>query len=103
MEALINVIFNSLIILGLYIAAKHEKIGNKIDKTHSEILWFLSFYPEKYLGRKWSKPLFGCPGCMASVWGMTYYLTFVGLNWAIVPHILAVCGLNVVLYAVINR
>lgn len=50
------------------------------------------------LGKRWSKPVFDCPPCMASVWGTAFF--FVSrlqelLPWWAWPiHCLALCGLT---------
>jgi hypothetical protein len=50
-------------------------------------------YIRLYVGEFWSKPLFDCPPCMASVWGLLgwFYLT---PSLAIVPYLLVLCGVN---------
>ena len=39
------------------------------------------------------KPLFDCPPCMASVWGLLGWFYFMP-SLAIVPYILVLCGVN---------
>jgi hypothetical protein len=41
----------------------------------------------------WSKPLFDCPPCMASVWGLIGWLYFV-TDFHLIPYLLILCGLN---------
>src|SRR5688572_2383243 len=49
------------------------------------------------LGAFWSKPVFDCPPCMASVWGTVFFWTsrlYELLPWWTWPlHCLALCGL----------
>jgi hypothetical protein len=46
-----------------------------------------------YVGEFWSKPLFDCPPCMASVWGLIGWLYFV-TDLHLIPYLLILCGLN---------
>ena len=63
---------NSLYIYGLYEASHFEYISKDnpklgvIEKSKM-ILWKFRWLSEKYLGMFYSKPLFSCPTCMASV------------------------------------
>jgi hypothetical protein len=45
------------------------------------------------IGEFWSKPLFDCPPCMASVWGLIGWFYFEP-NIAMIPYLLTLCGLN---------
>ena len=59
----------------------------------------------KYLDRLpgfMRKPLFDCMICMSSVWGTFFFLCVNKvLSIGLIPHVLAVCGLNVILDSVI--
>jgi hypothetical protein len=80
-----QVIFNSLIILGIHALFWPGMILVKFRK-----------YLER-MPRFCKKPLFDCLICMSSVWGVTFFLCFNKLSWHLIPHVLAVCGLNVIL------
>lgn len=44
---------------------------------------------------KWVvKPLIGCPPCMASFWGVSYYVTYIGIDEHIIIFIFCLSGLN---------
>lgn len=46
----------------------------KIIEPTKMILWMLKFYSEKWLGYFWSKPIYSCPTCMASIHGLIPFL-----------------------------
>ena len=46
-----------------------------------------------YIGDFWSKPLFDCPPCMASVWGISGWFYFAP-DLHLIPYLLVLCGLN---------
>lgn len=90
-----NILANSLIILCIH-----------------ALFWpgMLLFPLRKYLDRLpvvIKKPVFDCMICMASVWGLIFFLYANGLSlsshyfYCLIPHILAVCGLNVILDSVV--
>ena len=82
------VILNSLAILGLHICFWEGMIFFKARKHL------------KRLPRVIQKPLFDCLMCMSSIWGLTFFLCWNGLSLnviAMVTHVLAVCGCNVIL------
>jgi hypothetical protein len=76
------ILLNSLICLGVHVLTRDgmlfENIANLVRDNISEF---------------WCKPLFDCPPCMASVWGLLgwFYLT---PSLAIVPYLLVLCGVN---------
>jgi hypothetical protein len=50
-------------------------------------------YIRSIVGEYSAKPLFDCPPCMASVWGLLgWFYLMPGL--AIVPYLLVLCGVN---------
>jgi hypothetical protein len=93
------IIFNSLLIFGVYSALQKgmilEKLGDKIDEL-----------PEFY-----RKPLMSCPICMASVYGFPVYWGFYLLNpsnifIAIIIYIcytFALAGLNYIISSVLKK
>lgn len=77
--------FNCLYIYGVHIATEFEYRNESrselgADEKSKMILWRLRFLSLKYLGPFYSKPLFTCPPCMASVhssyffWPVIIYL-----------------------------
>jgi len=66
---------NCLFCIGIHIITNYEEneVGQPTDKM---ILWWLRYLSIKHIGIYWSKPLFLCLPCMASVWGTIFYFTF---------------------------
>jgi hypothetical protein len=99
--------FNSLICLGVHAATREGMIGESIRNFIHLVLWHLFYWICKNINRKriyikmnaqgmaefWCKPLFDCPPCMASVWGLMGWFYFAP-QLALVPYILALCGVN---------
>jgi len=75
-ELLCLALFNALVIVGINKATYYEQIKTKI--TDKMILWRLRYWAVNRFGEFWSKPLFTCPPCMASVHS-TY------IFWAFMP------------------
>jgi len=75
-------VLNSLACLGVHCLTREGMILEKVAN-----------YIRLYIGEFWCKPLFDCPPCMASVWGLLgwFYLT---PSLAIVPYLLVLCGVN---------
>ena len=48
------------------------------------------------------KPLFECLICMSSIWGTAFFLSLNGLSLKLIPHVLAVCGCNLILDSCIH-
>lgn len=74
-ELLLLLLFNSLMIAGIFKACQP-----------GEIFGFM----QKFNGR-WAVPVFGCPGCMASVHSWPYFLSEQSIVFY-VPYVLALCG-----------
>lgn len=73
----------SLVCCGAHVFINDDVISDKIKRDYLE-------------GKKlwWTKPLFSCCRCMASLWGgATYYLLH-GFDLNIIPAILATAFLN---------
>jgi len=95
-------LFNSLEIFGFHYACKFERDPrNKVWEDSKEILWFVKFYSEKWLGEKWSKPVCNCVICMASlhsliIWIPIYiYLPFsFMLIYSHIIYVTALAGFN---------
>lgn len=79
-------------------------------------LWCFGFYKlwddlllplrtkiEQAIGLKWTKPLFNCPACMASVHGILLGLLFFeyGLHDELVVYCFTLCGLNYLITEII--
>lgn len=76
---LIDILVNALAIIGLHVSTWDDMIFDKVAR-----------WVELRTGRL-SKPLFNCPTCMASVWGVTYWLLFHPCSLLFLPvYILAV-------------
>lgn len=92
---------NSFLIIGFNRACQYEVYENdqhfvrdnkvcqinkgKIQEDSKMILWRVKYLSEKYLGKFWSKPVYSCVTCMASLHGvlpfvLTSYLT-TGLSY----------------------
>lgn len=75
-----RLIINALIILGVWEAtAPTQVLGPIAQKIEAEI------------GTTATKPLFNCPVCMASFWGLSFY--FLGNRFKPLWHVLSLCGL----------
>jgi len=93
-DILLLLIANSLYIFGIYTATDYriDTEGRPCDKM---ALWWLSYYTERAIGPWWSKPLFLCPACMASVHGTYFYFIFSEKNILIYPfYVVILAGLN---------
>ena len=49
------------------------KKGEPKEETKM-ILWRVKYYSEKWLGDFWSKPVYSCPTCMASLHGLVPFI-----------------------------
>lgn len=52
---------------------------------------------ERTIGTTASKPLFLCPPCMSSVYGVIGFWLYFGLSWLIIPYVICLCGLNYII------
>jgi hypothetical protein len=58
---------------------------------------------ESKIGRKWCKPLFDCPPCMASVHGTILSFVFFGFDiFSWILYCFCLCGLNYIVQPIIN-
>lgn len=99
-------IITSLFCIGLYFATGYEldKDGNPTEKN---ILWFVRYYVDKFIGEPFGKPIILCPRCMASVWGGVMYFGFLGhginhIHWFVV-FVFVVSALNNIFYKLIGE
>jgi len=117
MEILLSLILllvvNSLIIIGLYHVVNFEveegygydqdtfEMKREYTKTHKMILWWVKYWGDKYINEFWSKSLYDCVVCMASVHSLYVYWYFYSFDLEalmIYPfYILALAGLNSIL------
>ena len=96
MEFLTNIIITSLFCLGVYKAFDDGFVFGGIAK------WLYKDSPKSIT---WIyKPLFDCPPCMASFWGLFAFHAFYGLfDWSVIPFIFCVSGLNWLLSSIAER
>ena len=72
-----------------------------VDKDSRMVLYKLRLWSLKYVGPFWSKPLFVCPPCMASVWGTMVYV-FTGWSILFLPvYILMLSGLVTLINSIV--
>lgn len=63
-------------------------------KLWDDLLLPLRVKAEVAIGMKWTKPLFNCPPCMASVHGLFLGYMFYGFHHVVILYCFALCGLN---------
>lgn len=61
------------------------------------ILGGIGLVIERTIGTTLCKPLFLCPPCMSSIHGFAWALYFYGLDFKIIPFVIALTGLNYVI------
>lgn len=75
-------IINTFVIYGFHSATEYclcviknlqEKPIKKIDRENSNILWWIAYYGDRLLPYWATKPLYNCPICMSSIWGLWYW------------------------------
>jgi len=81
-EIILNLVYASLIIFGIWNSANPGMIFHKFD-----------LYLEPRLGWFY-KPLIGCAICMPSIYGTAYYFTFIGFDFGVLAFVPALSGLN---------
>lgn len=80
------IVISSLFIIGLHVAMWEGMILYRVRL-------FLDKLTES--ARIVRKPLYGCPPCMASVWGTVLWFAFGhGIEWKWLLFVVAVSGLN---------
>ena len=86
------IIINSLMIAGIHVLLWPGMIFAWMRKYLKHLPLFIR------------KPLFECMICMASIWGTAFFLYKNGLslNLDLIPHLLAVCGCNLILDSCIH-
>lgn len=70
-------IANAYAIIGFNRACQYEDVEIKpfkkvepVNESSKMIFWRVKYYSEMYLGEFWSKPVYSCPSCMASLHGI---------------------------------
>lgn len=80
---ILHLLINALAIIGLHVATWNEMIFAR------PAAWLENRLPYWY-----TKPLFNCPTCMASVWGTTYFAIYKPAGWLHYPvYILALAAI----------
>lgn len=95
-------VFNSLFIFGLK-AVTYWECDEFRQPSEKKLLWFLSYYAEKYYPSFMHKPLISCTICMASFWGAMFFLLFTDFSLFLLPiYCISLAGLNSIIYERIN-
>ena len=103
---------NSLICLGVHVTTREDMVFEFISKWFRTVLRTILGEKKGIKGSDWyydnknktiiedfiCKPLFDCPPCMASVWGVIGWFYFTP-DIALIPYILTLCGVN----ALVNK
>lgn len=81
---------NALWIIAFNRACQYEttsEIGHRDDRFNGineetkMIFWRVKYYSEKWLGAFWSKPVYSCPTCMASLHGaLPFWITALSIT-----------------------
>lgn len=58
---------------------------------------------EATIGSYLAQPLFRCQSCMASVWGVIFYVIAQGISWVILPYCICLCGFNYILVKIVYK
>lgn len=77
-----------------------ERIGNKLRKF--DIFPGNKSMQERWIGTWYSKPLFDCPPCMASIHGLL--ISAIYYEWHIYPmgaYMICLCGLNFIVKSIL--
>jgi hypothetical protein len=112
LELFCLLIANSLVIFGInkatYCEYCHPDEDREfcteegIDKDSRMVLYKLRHWSLTVLGPFWSKPLFICPPCMASVWGTAFFIFTAYPMWMWPVYILMLSGLVTLINSSIN-
>jgi len=103
------VLFNSAICVGFFAACQFDgdesfDVSQSYIKkqwpkpTDGMILWFIRYYLGRYLSKYWSKPVYSCVTCMASIHSIIptiLFCSYFDISLIVLPFIiLATAGLN---------
>lgn len=97
-----HILLTSLICFGVFHATRYEWSVIEGKAIRYEVLGFIKKYGDQWLPLWIRKPLYDCPMCMASFWSVVTSAYF-GLEVIadIVPVILAVSGLNYIIFMIL--
>jgi hypothetical protein len=86
-------ILNSLIIFAVYAMAGEGMIfGSLADRLRLILPIYIC------------KPLFDCPPCMASFWGIVIYICLVNSNYLdLIIYLPTLCGANYIINTILNK
>lgn len=97
---------NTLLIFGVFFATREGQVFGFVEVTYRRIIIeieMLEYYGLSFFVQWMAKPLFMCPPCMGSFWGLSWALLYDHSFSEGMVHIIAVCGLNYVLFKFMNR
>ena len=101
-------VLNSLACLGVHCLTREGMLFEKLRNLIHWLLWSFFYWICVNINKKrlpffkmnaqkianyLCKPLFDCPPCMASVWGLIGWFYFV-TDLHLIPYLLILCGLN---------
>lgn len=115
LDIAVLLLLNSLICVGVYISTKFTGSDSFDDDPYmfygteirgKMLLWFIRYYGS-YAGQFWSKPIYKCLPCMASLWSLPVYVGYVCLTGSDVVgsiltwplYVLCLSGVNYLLAA----
>ena len=91
---------NSLVIYGVFASTGEDMILGFVQKV-SKIPDTVGGYND--INQWWTKPLWNCPACMASVYGTAGFY-FTDLSWWWLPvYVFALSGFNYLISKLINK
>jgi len=101
-ELLTLLIFNSLLIIGIYNAVDYD-LDVDSKPVSKKILWFVGWYTRK-LPSWFTDPIYGCIMCMASVHGFYMFWLFNDASLDNIPfyifYTFALSGFNSLIYGI---
>ena len=87
-ELFLVLVLNSLVCLGVHVLTRDGMLFAPVaDWIRNSLKGVFN------ISEFWCKPLFDCPPCMASVWGLLGWF-YLMPSLAIVPYLLVLCGVN---------
>jgi hypothetical protein len=101
-------LINSFAIFGVYASTRDGMILEFVNNFATKWICkaFFRFYKDPEIVSKKAtfilKPLFDCPPCMASIWGLPFALLHPLSIWPLV-YLFALSGFNYVIMKLINR
>jgi hypothetical protein len=96
-QLFLAIALNSLVCLGVHVATREDMIlfpfAQFIKRLSRKVGDYISPCSDFNMAYYVCKPLFDCPPCMASVWGLLGWF-YLMPSLAIVPYLLVLCGVN---------